>query len=52
MCIDKASLEHIITFHDAQFETIDGYCYNDGRNDKHNNVIEDLYNSILKLNKV
>ena len=50
--IDKASLEDLIEFHDAQFEIADGYHFNDGRNNKVHNVIEDLNNLKLKLKKV
>ena len=42
--IDEAGLEDLVTFHDAQFEIIEGYSYNDGRNETMNHVIEDLYN--------
>ena len=45
--IDKVGLEDLITFHDAQFEIIDGYYYNDGRNDTINCQLR-LYN--LRLN--
>ena len=44
MYIDKVGLEDIITFHEAEFETIGGYYYNQGRNNTINRVIEDLYN--------
>ena len=37
--IDKVGLEDLITFHDAEFEIIDGYYFNEGRNNKINNVI-------------
>ena len=47
--VDKVSLEDSITFHDAQFEIIDGYYYTDGRNETINHVIEDLYSLRLKL---
>ena len=50
--IDKVGLEDLITFHDAQFEIIDGYYYNDGRNETINHVIEDVYNLRLKLKKM
>ena len=40
--IDKVGLEDLITFHKAEFEIIDGYYYNDGRNETINYVIEDL----------
>ena len=47
--IDKVGLEDIITFHDAEFEIIDGCYYDGGRNNTINHVIEDLYNLRLKL---
>ena len=47
--IDKVGLEELITYHEAEFETIDGYYYDQGRNDTINHVIEDLYNLRLKL---
>ena len=43
--IDKVGLEDIITFHDAEFEIIDGYYFNKGRNDTITKVIKDLYNT-------
>ena len=47
--IDKVGLEDIITFHEAEFEIIGGYYYNQGRNNIINHVIEDLFNLRLKL---
>ena len=47
--IDKVGLEDLITFHEAEFEIIDGYYYDQGRNNKINHVIKDLYNLRLKL---
>ena len=49
--IDKVGLEYLITFHDAQFEIIDGYYYNGGRNETISHVSEYLYNLRLKLKK-
>ena len=46
---DKVWLEDIITYHEAEFEIIGGYYYNNGRNNIINHVIEDLYNLRLKL---
>ena len=37
--------------HDALFEITEGYYYNDGRNNKINKVVEDLYNLKLKLKR-
>ena len=50
--IDKVGLEDLITFHDAQFEMIDCYYYNDGRNETINHVIGYLYNLRLELKKM
>ena len=49
--IDKVGLEDLITFHDAEFEIIDGYYFNEGRNNTINKVIEELYNLRVKLKK-
>ena len=50
--IDKVGLEDVIAFHEAEFEIIDGYYYNSGRNNEINNVIKNLYDLRLKLNNV
>ena len=47
--IDKVGLEDLITFHEVEFEIIDGYYYDQGRHNTINHVIEDLYNLRLKL---
>ena len=39
MYIDKIGLEDSITFHEAEFEILDGYYLNEGRNDTINTVI-------------
>ena len=49
--IDKVSFGDLTTFHDAQFEMIEGYYYNDGRNETINHVIGDLYNLRPTLKK-
>ena len=46
--IDKVGLEEIITYHEAEFEIIDGYYYDQGINNTINHVIEDVYNLRLK----
>ena len=43
MYVDKAGLEDLITYHEAEFEVIDGYCFNSGRSNRINDVIKDLY---------
>ena len=50
--IDKVGLEDLITFHEAEFEIIDGYYYNDGRNNTINHVIEYLYTLRIELKKI
>ena len=47
--IDKVGLEDLIIFHDTEFEIIDGYYYNEGRHNKINQVINDLYDLRKKL---
>ena len=47
--VGKVGLEDIITFHEAEFEIIDGYYYDQGRNNTINHVIGDLYNLRLRL---
>ena len=47
--IDKVALEDIITYHEAEFGIIDGYYYNNDRNNTTNHVVEGLYNLRLKL---
>ena len=49
--IDKVGLEEITTYHEAEFEIIDGYYYNEGRNNTINNVIKDLYDLRNSENK-
>ena len=47
--IDKVGLEDLITFHEAEFEILDGYYFNEGRNNTINKVIKSLYDKRLKL---
>ena len=49
---DKVGLEELITYHEAEFESIDGYYYNEGRNNTINHVIEDLYNLRKKMKNI
>ena len=49
--IDKIGLEDLSTFHEAEFEIIDGYYFNSGRNNNIIDVIKNLYDLRLKLNK-
>ena len=46
---DKVGLEEIIEYHQAECEIIDGYYYDQGRNNTTNHVIQDLYNLRLKM---
>ena len=48
--IDKVGLDDLIAFHEAEFEIIDDYYYNSGRNNEINDVIKNLYGLRLKLN--
>ena len=47
--IDKAGLEDLITFHEAEFEITDGYHFSSGRNNEVNNVIKILYDFRLTV---
>ena len=47
--IDEVGLENLITFHEADFGITGGYYFNQGRNDRINNVIQNLYDLRLKL---
>ena len=47
--IDKVGPGEIITYHEAEFEIIDGYYHDQGRHNTINHVFEDLYNLRLKL---
>ena len=47
--IDKTGLEGLIEFHKADFEIIDGYYFDEGRNNKINTVIRHLYNTRVKF---
>ena len=47
--IDKVGLEELIEYHKAGFEIIDGYYYNESRNNTVNHVIKDWYDLRKKL---
>ena len=47
--IDKVGLEEMIEHHEAEAGIIDGYYYNEGRNNTINHVIKDLYDLRKKL---
>jgi len=48
----KFDLEDLIKFHKIEFEVVDGYYYNEGRNTELRGVIETVFNERLKLKKV
>lgn len=47
--IDKTGLEDLIQFHNAEFEIIDGYYFDEGRNNKINETIQHLYDTRIKF---
>ena len=49
--IDKTALEDAINFQLIDFEIIDGYYFDQGRNDKINETIRHLYDLRKKLKK-
>jgi len=48
----KFDLEDLIKYHKIEFDIIDGYYYNEGRNDKLKEVIDFVFNERLKMKKV
>ena len=48
----KFELEDLIQFHQIEFEVIDGYYYNEGRNNELKDVIEMVFNERIKKKKV
>lgn len=49
--IDKTGLEDLIKFQDIDFEIVKGYYFNDGFNDKINEVIQYIFNKRKQLKK-
>jgi hypothetical protein len=47
--VDKFTLEDAIIHHDIEFEIIDGYYFNEGRNDSMCVLVEELYSTRLRL---
>ena len=47
--IDKPGLEDLIPFHDAEFEVIDGYYSDEGRNHKINAVMQHLWDTRVQF---
>ena len=43
--IDKTGLEDAITFQNIDYEIVDGYYFDEGRNDKINEIIQHLFNT-------
>jgi hypothetical protein len=48
----KIDLEDLIKYHKIEFDIIDGYYYNEGRNNKLKEVIDFVFNERLKMKKV
>jgi len=48
----KFDLEDLIKFHKIEFDIIDGYYYNEGRNNKLKEVIDFVFNERLEMKKV
>lgn len=48
----KFDLEDLIKFHKIEFDIIDGYYYNQGRNNKLKEVIDFVFNERLEMKKV
>ena len=49
--LDKVGLEDFVKYHGAEYEFINGYYYDEGRNDKIRSVITHLFNQRLKYKK-
>lgn len=47
--MDKISLEDTIKFQNIEFDILQGYYFNEGRNNKITNVIKNLYDERVKL---
>ena len=47
--IDKTGLENLTEFQIADFEIIDGHYFDEGRNNKINDVIKHLYDTRIKF---
>jgi len=48
----KFDLEDLIKYHKIEFDIIDGYYYNEGRNNKLKEVIDFVFNERLEMKKV
>lgn len=49
--VDKFTLEDAIKYQDIQYEILEGYYYNEGRNNNICNLVEELYKKRLQLKK-
>ena len=47
--IDKTGLEDLIEFQKADLEIIDGHYFDEGRNNKKNDVMQHLYDTRVKF---
>ena len=47
--VDKITLEDLIKFQEVEFEIINGYYFNEGRNNKLGDIIKNLFNTRLAL---
>lgn len=47
--MDKTGLEDLVESHEAEFETIDGYYLDEGRNNKINNPTPHLYTTRINF---
>jgi hypothetical protein len=50
--VDKTTLQDWILFHKIEYDIIEGYYYNEGRNNKINSVIKDIYDERKKYKKL
>ena len=50
--VDKTYLDDLIKFQEVEYEFIQGYYFNEGRNSKINKVIQHLFNQRLKYKKL
>jgi hypothetical protein len=49
--VSKIDLEDVIEFHNIEYEIIDGYYYDEGRNNKLEEVISFVFNERLKMKR-
>ena len=51
MFVDKITLEDLIKYHNITFDIVEGYYFNEGRNNKISEIIKLLFNERLKKKK-